>query len=146
MSGKTIKFEIVTPEKVVFKMEVISVTAPTKQGEITVLPNHIPLVASLEPGVIEVKISEHETEIISVSGGFLEVLRNKVVVLADTAERAIEIDLDRAEEARRRAQKIKEEARHMEQADFAGISAKIAKELARLKAVRRHKKIKNIDK
>ena len=54
MSQKIIKFEIVTPERTVLKEEVQQVSAPTKNGEITVLPNHIPLVASLQPGVIEI--------------------------------------------------------------------------------------------
>lgn len=143
MSDKIIQFEIVTPERIVFKTAVKSITAPTKQGEITVLPDHIPLVASLQPGVIEIKTADNRIEIISTSGGFIEVLKNKVVILADTAERAEEIDVDRAEEARRRAEEIKQQAKQMEQVDFASLSAKIAKELARIKAVRRHKKTKN---
>lgn len=142
---KTIKFEIVTPEKVVFRMEVMQVTVPTGQGEITVLPNHIPLVATLLPGVIELKTAGDKIEIISVSGGFIEVLKNKVVILADTAERAEEIDLQRAEEARARAEKTKTEAKHAEDVSFADSAAHLAKELARIKAVKRHRKIKHIE-
>lgn len=145
MSDKLIKFEIVTPEKVVFRTEVKQVTVPTKTGEITVLPNHIPLVSALEPGVIELVTAAGEQEIISVSGGFLEVLSDKVVILADTAERAEEIDVQRAEEARARAEKLKTEAKHADDVSFADSAAQLAKELARIKAVRRHKKIKNID-
>jgi F-type H+-transporting ATPase subunit epsilon len=141
---KLIKFEIVTPERVVLKEEVLQITVPTRNGEITVLPNHIPLVASLQPGVIEVKTKNGETEIMSVSGGFIEVLKDKVVILADTAERAIEIDEKRAEEAKERAEKIKKEAVHRDDVDFAGMTALIEKELARTRAVRRWKNLKNL--
>lgn len=142
--NKFIKFEIVTPERVVLKEEVLQVTVPTRNGEITVLPDHIPLVSALQPGVIEIKTKTGETEIMSVSGGFIEVLKNKVVILADTAERAVEIDEQRAEEARERAEKLKKEAVHKDDVDFAGVTALIEKELARTRAVKRWKRLKNI--
>lgn len=141
----TIKFEIVTPERVVLKEEISQVTVPTKAGEITILPKHMPIVATLKPGVIELKKKNGEMEVISVSGGFVEVLHNKVVILADTAERAEELDLLRAEEARARAEKIKQETTHDDIENFANITAQIEKELARTKAVKRWKKIKRLD-
>ena len=137
MPLNTIHFEIVTPEKVVLKEEVQQITVPTKMGEITVLPNHIPLVASLQAGVIEIKKANNEIDTMAVSGGFIEVLPDKVVILADTAERAADIDEARAEEARKRAETLMAEKR--EDVDFSAVQAKIAKELARVKAVRRHK-------
>ena len=140
----TIKFEIVTPERVVLKEDVAQVTAPTRQGEITVLPGHIPLVATLAPGVIEIKKLDGEPEIISVSGGFIEVLKNKVVILADTAERGHEIDEKRAEEARKRAEDMKKGAEKFDHIQFAETSALIAKEMARVKAAKKWRKIKNI--
>ncbi len=146
MSQKFIKFEIVTPERIVLKEQVTQVTAPTRQGEITVLPGHIPLVASLQPGVIEIVKSDGTQDIMSVSGGFIEVLKDKVVILADTAERAEEIDIDTVEEARKQAEKIKTETRHFDRERFTNISAQISKELARTKAVKRWKKIKSVDK
>lgn len=146
MSNKLIKFEIVTPERTVLQEQVAQVTVPTKQGEITVLPGHIPLVASLMPGVIEIKKSDNNSEVISVSGGFIEVLKNKVVILADTAERAEEIDVDRVEKARRQAEKTKTDMRHFDRERFVNISAQIAKELARSRAVKRWKKVKSVDK
>lgn len=141
MADKFIKFQIVTPERVVLEEEIKQVTVPTGQGEITVLPDHIPLVASLLPGVIEIKKPDGSPEVMSVSGGFIEVLPDKVVILADTAERAHEINLDKAEEARQRAEQTKTQAKQTDQAEFAAISAKIEKELARTKAVKRWKKI-----
>jgi len=136
---KTIKFEIATPERVVLKSEVTQVSVPTRTGEITILPNHIPLVSVLAPGVIEAREAGGEAVIMSVSGGFIEVFKDKVVILADTAERAEEIDERRVEEARLRAEKIKEEATRTDAEAFAGISAKIAKELARFRAIRRYR-------
>ncbi|MEK7558181.1 MAG: ATP synthase F1 subunit epsilon [Patescibacteria group bacterium] len=145
MSDKFINFEIVTPERVVLKEEILQITLPTKAGEITVLPNHIPLVSSLMPGVIYIKKKNGESEIISISGGFLEVLKNKVVILADTAERAEEINIERAAEAHRRAEEIKKNTRHTDQVDFTEINANIAKELARTHAIKRWRKLKNLD-
>ncbi|MDO8668195.1 MAG: F0F1 ATP synthase subunit epsilon [bacterium] len=144
MSDKIIKFEIVTPERVVLKEEIMQVTLPTRAGEITVLPNHIPLVSSLMPGVIHIKKKNGEEEIISISGGFLEVLKDKVVILADTAERAEEIDLARAEEGRARAEELKKQARSGDQVNFTEVNAAIERSLARTKAVKRWRKFKNI--
>ncbi|MEA1963347.1 MAG: ATP synthase F1 subunit epsilon [Patescibacteria group bacterium] len=145
MSNKLIKFEIVTPEKVVLKEQVVQVTVPTKQGKITVLPNHIPLVAGLMPGVIEIVKEDGNSEIMSVSGGFIEVSKNKVVILADTAERAEEINMAKAEEAKERAEAAIKELRHFDSERFAGINAQIAKELARSRAAKKWKKIKKVD-
>ena len=127
------------------KEEITQITLPTKAGEITVLPDHIPLVSSLVPGVIHVKKRNGEDEIISISGGFLEILKDKVVILADTAERAEELDFSRAEEAHRRAAELKEKARQGEEINFAEVNAAIERELARTKAVKRWRKIKNIE-
>ena len=141
-SDKTIKFEIVTPKRVVLKEEIFQVTVPTQEGEMTVLPKHMPIVANLKPGVIELIKADNTPEVISVSGGFIEVLRNKVVILADTAERAQELDLTRAEEARERADNIKKETRQDDTENFANITAQLEKELARTRAVKRWKNIR----
>jgi F-type H+-transporting ATPase subunit epsilon len=139
---KKIKFEIVTQEKVVLKEMIFQVTVPTEEGEITVLPNHTPLIANLEPGIIELKKEDKTVEIISLSGGFIEVLRNKIVILADTAERAEEINEKRAQEARKKAEESLKDLRQFDSKRFANISSMIAKELARTKAVIRWRKLK----
>lgn len=141
---RLIKFEIVTPEKVVLKEEITQITVPTRDGEITVLPGHIPLIASLKPGVIEVKKENGEVEIMATSGGFIEVLKDKIVILADTAERAADINIEKANEARLRAEEAKERAQHEEHIELAEVSANIAKEAARTKAYDRWKKIKSL--
>ncbi|OGF27051.1 ATP synthase F1 subunit epsilon [Candidatus Falkowbacteria bacterium RIFOXYB2_FULL_47_14] len=141
-NGKNIQFEIVTPERTVLKEQILQVTVPTRDGEITVLPKHMPLVSMLKPGVIELKTVDGEVKLMSVSGGFIEVLRNKVVILADTAERAEEIDIARAEEARVRAEKTMREATHLDQEQFAAVSAVVAKELARTRAANKWKRLR----
>lgn len=146
MAKKTIKFEIVTPEKSVLKREVISVTIMTTSGEITVLADHIPLVTVLKPGVLEMKDEDGEIEIMSLSGGFMEVMRDKIVVLADTAERASELDENRIEEARLRAENRKKEITNVDQVQFTNISAQLDKELARSKALNRWRRLKGISK
>jgi F-type H+-transporting ATPase subunit epsilon len=145
MSIKTIKFEIVTPEKVVLKQEILQITVPTASGEITVLPDHIPLVSILQPGVIEIKRADNVVEIMAVSGGFLEVMKDKVVILADTAERAEELDEARNKEAREKAEKLKEEAKNVDDVQFTNIAAKIEKELARERALNKWRRLKNVN-
>ncbi len=140
---KTIKFEIATPERVVFKDFILQVSVPTTEGEVTILPKHSPLVSILKPGVLEIKKIDNSVEIISVSGGFLEVLLNKIIVLADTAERAEEIDMERAEEARKRAEESLKDLRDVDATQFANITAQIEKELARTKSVKRWRNLQN---
>lgn len=133
-----INFEITTPERTVFSDQVDEVILPTPQGEIGVLPHHIPLVSILSAGEVRIKKGE-EVRYIAVSGGFIQVKPNKLVVLADTAEHAEEIDERRAEEARQRAQKLLS-AKRADSKEFAALSAKMEKELARLRVVRRRRR------
>ncbi|PKM87823.1 ATP synthase F1 subunit epsilon [Candidatus Falkowbacteria bacterium HGW-Falkowbacteria-2] len=141
---KSIKFEIATPERTLLKQEVLQVTIPTQSGEITVLPEHIPLVSIIKPGVIEIKTLEGDMEIISISGGFVEVLREKIVILADTAERANELDESRIVEARKTAEDAKNEAMTHENYDLSAVAARLDIELARERALHKWRKLKNI--
>jgi F-type H+-transporting ATPase subunit epsilon len=146
MIDKLIKFEIVTPERTVLKESIRQITLPTKQGEITILPNHIPLIATLNPGVIHLRKADDTPEVLSVSGGFVEVLSNKVVILADTAEMAEEIDIERAEEAKKRAEQTMKDIKRADLESFTTVNAIIAKELARSRAAKLWRKLKNINK
>jgi F-type H+-transporting ATPase subunit epsilon len=143
MSEKIIKFEIATPERVVLKEDILQVSVPTMEGEITVLPQHLPLVSLLKPGVLELKRLNGSIEIISVSGGFIEVLLDKVIILADTAERAEEIDITRAEEARLRAEESLKRLRNVNSVEFANVSAMIEKELARARTAKKWRNLNN---
>lgn len=144
-NNNLINFEIVTPERTVLAEKAKRVSLPTREGEISILPHHIPLISIIKSGVIEIENKKGEIEIMSVSGGFIEVLKDKVVVLADTAERALEINEDRAEEARKRAEELKKELKTADVQRFTELNTVIAKELARSRAVRRWKKIKKLD-
>ena len=99
----TMQLEIITAERVVYSEDVNIVVAPGIDGELGILPHHAALFTALQPGELRVAKDGGES-FIAVSGGFLEVLGNKVVVLADTAEQADEIDLERAQEALKRAE------------------------------------------
>ena len=100
--------ELVTAEGRVLSQEADFVRAPGMAGELGVLPHHIPLMTPLRTGEVLVR-NEGREDLLFVAGGFLEVLPDKVVILADAAERAEDIDEARAEEARRRAQQILEQ-------------------------------------
>jgi len=133
-----IKFKIVTPEKVVYEKEVDQVTLPTQKGEITVLPNHIPLVSILQAGELVVKEGDTETPM-AISSGFVEVRKNEVLVLTQTAEHAAEIDEAKALQAKERAEQLMKEIKNKDAVEYAGLAAKLEKELARLKVVRKRK-------
>lgn len=136
------KFQIVTPERTIFSDEIDQISLMTEEGEITVLPHHIPLVTNLKSGEVRYKKQGQEF-IIAISSGF-GVVRDdgSVVVLADTAEHAHEIDLARAEEARARAAKLMEEARNQEDVDYAALAVKLEKELNRLRVGNKYRKLK----
>jgi F-type H+-transporting ATPase subunit epsilon len=132
-----IKFRIVTPEKTVFEDEIDQVTLPTQEGEITVLPNHIPLISVLQAGELVAKKGGEEIAM-AVSGGMVEVRSNEITILADTAERAEEIDIARAEEAKQKAEKLKDERIQTDEAQYATAAAILEKNLVRIKVARRH--------
>ena len=104
MPEKTFKVEIVTPEGVVLSQDAVSVAVPAVEGLLGVLADHAPLMAELTVGEIWIRDADGEVTRLAASGGFMEVRENTVRILADTAERAEEIDIARAEEARRRAE------------------------------------------
>ncbi len=132
-------FELTTPERIVLKEEVDGVTLPTQEGEITVLANHIPLVANLKPGVATVH-RDGRQEYLAVSGGFVEVQPgSKIIVLADTAERAEELDLQKVEEARARAERLLTEKRHADDVSSASAIAALDREMARIKVIQKHR-------
>lgn len=141
MSSGVIHLKIVTPERVVYEHDVVSVTLPTMQGEITVLPNHIPLVSVLRPGELAAVAADQSTGRVhlAVSGGFIEVGNNTIVILADTAERAEEIDEQKAVEAHERARQLMANTKLADTVEYAQLAAKMEKELARLKVARKHR-------
>ena len=101
--AKKFKTEIVTPEKIVFSEEIESLVIPAERGYLGVLAGHAPLLCTLRPGAITIRGDKGEQHF-STSGGFMEVTPAKAVLLTESAEEAGGIDLQRAEEAKKRAQ------------------------------------------
>jgi len=139
----TIHFTIVTPEGRTYEKDVMKVTVPTQAGDVTIYPKHAHLISVLRPGEILVHENDSEPNYVAVSGGILAVRPGglKVQVLADTAERAEEIDIDRAETARKRAEELIAQQRNMEDVDYARLQAQIEKEMARIHVGNRYRKL-----
>jgi len=99
----TVTFEVVTPDRVVLTQDVNMVSLRGGDGELGILPKHMALATTVKPGIIRVKLPEGE-DYVAVTGGFLEVLPHRITVLAETAEVASEIDVDRATSSKTRAE------------------------------------------
>lgn len=104
----TFPLELVTPERVLFSEDVEAVRAPGVQGSFGVLARHAPLLTELETGLIKVTRADGTDAFIATSGGFMQVSREKVIILADSAELSEEIDVDRARAAAEKARKLLE--------------------------------------
>ena len=126
----SIRLDIVTAERMVFSDDVDMVVAPGMEGQLGILPHHAPLMTMLHPGELRVRQGSEEFSLV-VSGGFLEVRPDRIIVLADAAERAEEIDVARAEEAKLRAQQRLSQA--VPEVDAARSEAALRRSLARLK-------------
>jgi F-type H+-transporting ATPase subunit epsilon len=134
----TIKLDVVTAERAVYSDDVDMVIAPGIEGELGILPHHTPLMTMLQPGELIARKGTEEFSL-AVSGGFLEVRPDRVIVLADSAERAEEIDIARAEEAKRRAEQRLEE-RYVPGVDAARAEAAIRRSMIRLKIVTKRRR------
>lgn len=133
----TLELVIATPEREVFRRMVDSVTIPTTEGQITVLPHHLPLSSILKPGELIIR-HDGQAHPYAISGGFIEVQPHQLIILADTAEHLEEIDEVRAEEAVARAKRLQAEMRE-DHVEYAAVTAKLERDLNRLHVVRRHK-------
>jgi F-type H+-transporting ATPase subunit epsilon len=130
--------EIVTPERLAYSDEVDSVQVPGIDGELGILPHHAPLLSILGVGELRIRKGGSEEQF-AISGGFVQVRPDKVVVMAETADLASEIDLEKAQEARREAERILESGYH-EGADLAAARAALQTALLRIRvAERRHR-------
>ena len=132
-----LRIEITTPDRTVYEGEVDAITLPTAEGEITVLTGHIPLIGVVVPGTIVVRKGTEE-QIIAVSRGVVEVQPTSVRILADTADRAEELEEAAVEKAKAAAEKLMSEKRQDEEG-LADASAILGRELARLQTIRRHR-------
>lgn len=130
MAGKNFSLDIVTPTRTVFSGEVQSFTAPGVLGGFQVLFNHAQLLSSIKVGRVKIIGGSGNEVHYATSGGFVEVNANKVILLAETAERSDEIDVQRAEEAKRRAD---EQLRKEEDVDEERARAALVRAINRLK-------------
>jgi F-type H+-transporting ATPase subunit epsilon len=130
MAG-TFNFNVVAPDGQVLNKNVDFVVVPSVNGELGILPNHAPLIASLGIGVIRYT-EDGKVKRIAISGGFMEVVNNKVTVLANTAETSEDIDLERAQAAKERAEKRLQE--RQPDIDIARAEVALKRAIARLKA------------
>jgi F-type H+-transporting ATPase subunit epsilon len=136
---KLLDFELTTPERVAVRAKIRQVSIPTTEGEITVLPDHLPLVAPIRAGELRLVDEKGVETILAVSGGFVTVHPdNRLAILADTAERAEELDFKVIEEAVQRAEQVLKEKIDDEER-YADATAHLARELARWKVVRKHR-------
>ena len=134
----TIHLEIVTPERLAYEDDVDMVLVPGADGELGILPRHTPLVSLLGVGELRIRKGDEE-ESFAIAGGFLQVRPDKVVVMAETADMASEIDLEKAQEARREAERALESG-FAESADLAAARAQLATALLQIRvAERRHR-------
>jgi F-type H+-transporting ATPase subunit epsilon len=135
----SIRLDIVTAERVVYSEDVDVVVAPGVEGQLGILPHHAPLMTTLQEGELQVRKGGEEF-LLAISGGFLEVRPDRIIVLADAAERAGEIDVARAEEAKRRAEE--QLSYRTPGVDTAQAEASLRRSLTRLKVAEKRRKRK----
>ena len=134
-----IRCEVVTAERTVFEDDVDMVVAPGIEGQLGILPHHAPLMTALTFGELIIHREGEEDEFIAIGGGFMEVGSDHVTILADSAERAEEIDEARADEARERAAELMTQKRSEDQ-DFIRAEAALRRSLIRLKVAKRKRR------
>jgi len=133
----TFRLEIVTAERMIYSDDVDAVVAWGVEGQLGILPHHAPLMTMLQPGELMIRKNKSE-EYLAISGGFLEVRPDKVVILADACERADEIDIERAEQAKKRAQETMKAAPLS--AEAASAEAALRRSLARLRVAEKRRR------
>ena len=135
--SKQIKLKIITPERLILEDMVDQVTLPTTEGEITILPNHIPLIAPLKSGDV-VATAFGEFIPMAVAGGFVEVKNGEnntteVAVLADFAEHVADISDEKIKEAKEKAEELKKKMENKDHVDFEHFEAELERSLTRVK-------------
>jgi len=133
-----IRCEIVSQDRTIFEGEADIVVLPGREGEMGILPNHAPLLTTLSFGVIRVRLDDKE-DVYTVSGGIAEVQPDIVIILADSAENIAEIDENRAEAARERAEKFLAEGPPPDTDAYLRMEAALRRSKLRLDAVRRYR-------
>jgi len=139
MAGDSIQLVVVTPVRQLLRESVTEVQLPGADGYLGVLPGHAPLITELGIGELTYRTAGGQSGLLAVIRGFAEVLPDRVSVLAETAERAEEIDINRAKEALKRAQELI--AKGGENVDWDRASAALQRALVRIQVVSKHQGI-----
>jgi len=135
---KKIELKIVTPEKVVYENTVEAVSIPTIDGEITVLPGHIPLISGVKAGELRIKKGAAE-ELFSITRGVAEVDGHTITILTDAAEKAEDIDEKRAEEARKKAKELMSKTK-VDEEGYADAVAQLERALSRMRIAKKKRR------
>jgi F-type H+-transporting ATPase subunit epsilon len=134
----TVKVEVVTPERVVYSGEAQIVVAKGVEGELGILPNHIPMVTPLIIAPVQIKKEDGTSDTLAVSAGFMEVRKDKITILAESAELPDDIDLGRAQAAKERAERRLSEAK-AENLDFKRAQLALQRALVRLQVANKNR-------
>jgi F-type H+-transporting ATPase subunit epsilon len=138
----SIRCEIVSQDRQVFSGDADMVIVPGSQGEMGILPNHAPLLSTLKFGILRVRYKDQE-QIFTIAGGVIEVQPDLVTVMADAAENVQEIDINRAEAAKRRAEEILKQGLPPDSDSYLKIESALRRSNLRLEAVKRYRGQRN---
>lgn len=134
----TVHVDVVSAEELIFSGLAEFVALPGEDGELGILPGHMPLMSRIKPGAVRIKLQDGKEELIFVAGGLLEVQPGLVTVLADTAIRGTDLDQAKAEEAKKRAEEAL--ASRSAEMDYARAQAELSEAIAQLSAIDRLRK------
>jgi len=135
-----IKLDIIDFNRCTFSGPVQSVTVPGVDGELTILPNHIPFVTPLKAGEVVIRDKDNKETYLAVGGGFLTVDFKKITLLVDSAEHVHELDEKKIQEAKARAEKLLQEKKFESDRAFADATALLDRSLVQLKVLQKRKK------
>lgn len=140
LGSMTFYCRLLTPERTLFEQEMASLSLPTEAGDITILPEHVALTSVLAPGIAHFIDAAGNEQELAVSNGFIQIAEGgAVTILANTAERGEELDLDIIDQAKKRAEEVMRQAIGRDDVSFAAASAGLKRELARERLAMRHR-------
>lgn len=135
---KLFTLKIITPEQLMLEELIVQATLPIVRGEVTLLADHIPFIGALKDGGEILVKTENDERMLAISGGFVEFNNNVLTVLADTADRAEDIDLQEAEDAKKRAEELIKEFDSVDEDEYKALMSIIERQSYRVQVARKH--------